>query len=86
MPKHDKTTGLNAGLPDHRGLDEEGKRLLQEKLDRTYEPNVVGNFADLQKAGAPGGPDTIGEAAAQSPVYQEAEEEAKSSAKSSKKK
>ena len=86
MPKHDTTTGLNAGLPDHRGLDETGRRLLEEKLNRTYEPNVVGNFADLQKAGSPNHPaETVADAAAESAPYQEAEDATKAT-KSTKKK
>ena len=34
------------------GLDQTGRDLAQATADKTHEPNVVGNLADLQRAGA----------------------------------
>lgn len=49
------------------GPSQEIKDLAQARIDKDHAPDVVGNFADLQRAGAPGGPDTVGQAAKENP-------------------
>lgn len=50
MPKQDKETNLNSGLPDHDGLDDTGREAILNRL-APRQVNVVGNFADLQRSG-----------------------------------
>ena len=51
MPKYDRETNLNAGLPEHDGLDEVGRQEILNRLQPRV-PGVVGNYADLQRGGA----------------------------------
>jgi hypothetical protein len=51
MPKYDRETNLNAGLPEHDGLDEVGRQEILRRLQPRV-PGVVGNYADLQRGGA----------------------------------
>lgn len=74
------------GTPGRTGVDDVQRELLEAQL-RGPEPGqgIVGNFADLQKAGNPNHPaDTIAEAAAESPAYQQAEAEIKDAEKAPK--
>lgn len=51
MPKHDKSTNLNAGLlTEEDGPDAATREALLARL-APREPSVVGNLADLQRAG-----------------------------------
>ena len=51
MPKHDKSTNLNAGLlTEEDGPDKATREALLTRL-QAREPSVVGNLADLQRAG-----------------------------------
>jgi len=50
--KHDgelaKNQGLNSGIPEHRGPDDETKRQLQARLDRSGEAEMRGGIRTMQ--------------------------------------
>lgn len=51
MPKHDKEQNLNAGLlTEEDGPDQATREAILTRL-QAREPSVVGNLADLQRAG-----------------------------------
>ena len=51
MPKHDKETNLNAGLlTEEDGMDAGTRAAIEARL-APRQPSVVGNLADLQRAG-----------------------------------
>jgi hypothetical protein len=51
MPKYDRETNLNSGLPENDGIDEVGRQEILRRL-QPRQVNVVGNYADLQRGGA----------------------------------
>lgn len=52
MAKHDKESNLNAGLlTDAEGPDDATREAILSRLEPRV-PSVVGNLADLQRAGA----------------------------------
>lgn len=58
------------------GIDATGRAVIEQRLaPREPGEGVTGNLADLQRAGSPTGPDTVGEAAAESVPGQQAEAE-----------
>lgn len=73
------------GTPGRTGIDDTQRELLEAQLaPREPGVGVVGNFADLQKAGAPDGPTTVSEASAESGPGQAAAAEIKDATKASK--
>lgn len=68
------------GEPVASGIDATGRAVIEKRLEPRG-PGVVGNLADLAKAGAPGEPDSVGEVAKQTPNYDQAEAQAEAGEK-----